>query len=60
MSTHTVLEGTTVPQDDTDVEKKADEVAPPKPAMPEFPEGGWMGWGVVLGSWLGSELCFTS
>lgn len=36
-----------VPHEDVDVEKKEEEVEPCKPAMPEFPEGGWVAWGVV-------------
>ena len=49
-----------VPHEDVDVEKKEDEVEPSKPAMPEFPEGGWVAWGVVLGSWLGSASWATA
>jgi hypothetical protein len=45
-----------VPHEDVDVEKKEEEEAvSSKLATPDFPEGGWMAWGVVLGSWLGSE-----
>lgn len=60
MSARTPSEGTMVPHEDVDVEKKEEEVEPCKPAMPEFPEGGWVAWGVVLGSWLGSESWATA